>query len=598
MPDNLLAANTALFQRIFPDYPVAIPTEPSDSIKLITTPSNDVSALYKGRPLHSRRSPKREAQRIVERLQCDQDNWIVVFGFGLGWHVEELCIRFTDHRIIVLDPDPAPFTAAFFVRNLHPILTHPRLTLLIGSEAPLIDAVLSDIQYQQVTIVPHTPSVELNRPFYHAAQNRIHRLLQRRQVNHNTLKRFGKLWVRNFAANIAYNVQALPIVAAADQLSSVPGLLIAAGPSFDHAVHHLPELRRHCVLAAVDTALPLCLRHGIDPDIVVAVDPQYWNTRHLDRCGSSRALVVSESSAHPRIFRTLRGPFLFGESLFPLGKLLEKPLGSRGALGAGGSVATSAFEVLKMLGCREIFTIGLDLGFPDIQTHSRGSFFEETIHSIGTRKIPAEMKLWRYLVDGGKIDSHNYAGDPIRTDARMQVYQQWFALQLETNPHIKLRPLSTQGLAIAGAQPADIAEVLQRPDVRPLIDSKLRDVRAVSEQFGNNSEPLRPHIDQLLNGLAELETIATAALQHIDTAWNHPYTWDESWQQQLKQYDTALQQHSNKDVAGFLLQEALEDIQSVQRTDHPLAGSRTLYRALCDSIRFHYQQLKRAQKQL
>lgn len=579
--------NIHIFRQRFPDYPLEIPEGLPSGVVRLETPSGDWSVAIDGRSMHSRRAPRREAERLAERIAVDSDTWLVLFGFGIGYLAEAVARRYPHNKLIILDPDPRGFKAALQLQDMSWLLSHPEITLLIGPNAPRIDAALSDLNYHQLQIVSHTPSIEMQRQFFADAQQRIERLLQRRRVNHNTLKRFGKLWVRNYAANLQQNLQAVSIDSAADSFRGIPGVLIAAGPTFDEIVPHLQELRERCLLVAVDTALPLCLRHGIDPDFVVVVDPQYWNTRHLDRCGSSQAIAVSESSAHPRVFRQLRGPFLLGESLFPLGRLLDAPLDIHGALGAGGSVATSAYEVMKLLGCRQIFTAGLDLGFPDDQTHSSGSFFEERLHTIGTRLQPAAMLQWRYLVDGGKLQGRDYRGRPIATDARMQVYQQWFAMQLESSPEIRLQPLSETGLAIPGAHPAAMKAVLQHPARRREIDAVLGEIRSRSGDPQGRARRLRPHLAELQKGLQEIQEIAARAHRHIDAAWDSPAAWTSDWQARLDACDQAIRQHPAKDIVGFLLQEALDSIQAADKSDHPLQSSRTLYVALQESASFH-----------
>ncbi|AFG36870.1 motility associated factor glycosyltransferase family protein [Spirochaeta africana] len=585
--------NHRFFEQRFPGYPLGLTRDLPQGVEIIETPSGFPSARINSRLLHSSRDPVREARRIAEHTDVQPDAWLVVLGFGLGYLAQALCQRWADHRIIVVDPDPRPFLAACIAVDMSSLLQHPELTLLIGPDAPRIDSILSELHHQPVQVVAHRPSIELQAGFYSDTEQRITRVLQRRTVNHNTLKRFGKLWIRNFTANLPHNLGAVPLSTAAGRFQGVPGLLIAAGPSFDASIARLGELRERCLTVAVDTALPLCLRHGIDPDIIVVVDPQYWNTRHLDRCSTSRALVVSESSAHPRIFRELHGPFLFGESLFPLGRMLESVWGPRGALGAGGSVATSGFEVLRLLGCRTVYAIGLDLGFPDGRTHCSGSFFEERIHALGTRTSPAEHHLWRYLSDGGRIDAMDYAGRPMRTDARMQVYQQWFAMQLESDPDVELRPLSECSLAIPGAQPATHADVLAHQSKRHIIDRELSRLRSVTPDVQRNAELLQPQLAALAIQLQEVAAIATEALSHIQAAWDSPGRWTPDWLQQLDRYDASLRQHQAKDIAGFLLQEALQNIQSPPPGSHPLQGSHTLYSALLESTRLHQQLLDR-----
>ncbi|GAB6090275.1 motility associated factor glycosyltransferase family protein [Spirochaeta dissipatitropha] len=597
MPE-ILEKNRRMYRERFPAHPLQIPEHLPENAALIQTASGFPSIEIDKRLMHSKYNPKKEAERLLGSRKILEDEWIILFGFGMGYTALELCRQFPDHSLYIIDPDPTGFFAAFHYIDLEDLFGHRDLTLLIGLDAPPGDSVMGDIQYKQLHIIRHKPSVDRNIEFFHGTEQRLQRLLQRRKVNHNTLKRFGKLWLRNFTANIKINCSAAAVQLAEHKFTGIPGLLVAAGPGLNDILPQLVKLRNHCLIAAVDTALPILLQEGIDPDIVVVVDPQYWNTRHVDYCRNSNAIVVSESSAHPRVFRCLNGPFLFGDSLFPLGKFLEDCFGSRGKLGAGGSVATSAFEVLKLFGCTEIFCAGLDLGFPSGATHCRGSFFEERVHCLSTRYQTAEHLLWRYLVDGGKIPAIDYDGEPLQTDARMQVYQQWFSMQLIQNPDIHLHPLSRKGLKIDGAEPADWQDLLQREAARAYIDKNLKEIRAAAEAYSektpDNAGVLHSRIQTFLGSMHEIRKIAAEALRHIGKNWDQPESWNQNWITKLNTYDSQLREHEAKDVTGFLLQEALEEIQSEAIPGrHPLDSSKTLYSAICDSADYQIRLLER-----
>jgi len=149
-------------------------------------------------------------------------------------------------------------------------------------------------------------------------------------VNENTLRRFGRLWVRNLARNLGPAATSPGVERLEGLFAGMPALVLAAGPSLDAVLPHVRELSRRALVVCVDTALRSLLRFGVEPDFLVVVDPQYWNWRHLAGLESPSSLLVSETAAWPAIFRgSRRGTFL-GGSLFPLGRSIEAFAGGKG----------------------------------------------------------------------------------------------------------------------------------------------------------------------------------------------------------------------------------------------------------------------------
>ena len=128
-------------------------------VEIIPTRSNDVTARVGTVSLHSRYDPCREAHRMVEEFaiqnQTEFDGArtgkplkIVVFGFGMGYHVEEL-VRVMKRdgwqpefgRIIVVEPRYPLLRAAMESRDLSGILPH--VTVIAGPN-PDIEQELTD----------------------------------------------------------------------------------------------------------------------------------------------------------------------------------------------------------------------------------------------------------------------------------------------------------------------------------------------------------------------------------------------------------------------------------------------------------------------
>ena len=534
--------------------------------------------------MHSRRNPVREAERTVElAARGGEPAACICFGFGLGYFAEAAMRRFPAAEIFIVEPDISFFLGVLAARNLEALLSSDRTNFVLGLTPEDAAAGLSAIPEGNVTLLGAKSLYVRNAPFFDSVRLRIERLLNRREINRNTLNRFGTRWIRNLSSNLPVLAGATGVSEIKNLFRGVPSLVLAAGPSLDDIVPHLPRLADRMVVIAVDTSLRAVLAAGVDPDIVVVVDPQYWNARHLDRCVTN-SILVSESSSHPRVFRTSFRRTLFCSSLFPLGIHLESKLGDFGTLGAGGSVATTAWDLARYIGSKPIYMAGLDLGYPDLQTHYRGSMFEERAHKISRRDFPAEHAGFMALHDANPYLVPSVAGGSVLTDKRLVVYKWWFESQLESDPNTDTRTLSGRGIAIDGIRSSSIEEVLGLPPIREEIVGRLEET-----EFGSVAVPLTRVVRELIAELALLSTTTRGAVETCRTLIDGGRLTSRDLEI-LDDIDESIRSNMSKEIVGFLMQEALREVQD---TTDPMQRSLELYRQIGDSATFHIGQLSR-----
>jgi hypothetical protein len=223
-------------------------------------------------------------------------------------------------------------------------------------------------------------------------------------------------------------------------------------------------------VVAVDTSLRFLLRAGVDPDFTVSSDPQYWNARHLDCAahGGTDTCLVTEAAVYPMGIRYFKKKLLYA-SHFPDFRAFEEAVDPKGYLGAGGSVATTAFDLCFGLGASTILIAGLDLSFPNLKTHFKGALFEEKATAEANRLCPAETRSVRALRDGGAFYAPSPGGGRVLTDSRLSLYAAWFENRLRAVPVPSLC-LSEDGLAIAGMKTGLVQDALRLPKRRPEID--------------------------------------------------------------------------------------------------------------------------------
>ncbi len=411
----------------------------------------------------------------------------------------------------------------------------------------------------------------------------------RGRVNVDTLERFGPLWVRNLLRNLETFLAAPGVERIRGLFDGLPALVLASGPSLDAVMPRLRELAERCVVISVDTSLRACLAQGVQPDFVVLIDPQYWNSRHLDGTESPRTLLVAESATHPRALRLAPPTAFFMSSLFPLGRYLESFGSRKGELGAGGSVATTAWDLARVSGARPIVMAGLDLGYPGRATHFRGAFFEHRFLALSRRTMPAEQHAFAYLADAGPFPVRSNCGGTVLTDRRMAIYASWFEGQARRFPEVRTLNLSAGGVAVAGIEPATIEAVLAMPRCRREIDARIaRAARDARAEPAPDWSRLKGSLDELLRELGRARRVARDAVAAADRAARDPRALAE-----LDRSDAEMLEVGARDILGFLMQPIIHGIMEEKPGTDPVARTREIYLQMERSARLHEQLVRR-----
>ena len=569
----------------------------SCDVKTMEAGSGEITAMRKGILLHSKLDPRREAHRLVAGL-VDSD-CVVFFGFGLGYYVEEYLTGCSGGTAVVVEPDYELFRLALCVRDLTKVLKSPRFILILDARPEALAAVLNAFPFSTPGVLAPRSLVRFSEAYFEKLQAVVDSLAARREINRNTLKRFGRRWVRNLAANIRHLPAARKLEDLEGCFENVPALVLAAGPSIDRVLEQLPALAGRFLLFAVDTSMRAVLRAGVSPDFVVVVDPQYWNVRHLDGCSTEESILITESATYPAIFRRRFKTVYFGASLFPLGAALERDLGSFGKLGAGGSVATSAWDAARQMGCSPIFAAGLDLGYPGAGTHFKGGRFEEMQLHDADRFTPAETGNYRFVNDASPFLVESNSGGKVLTDRRLVIYKWWFENQLQMHTDIRCGNLSADGVRIEGMDYTPLADLL----AYPVIGREARAIEMPGPNAGNSpavkrKQLLEAAVSSLIDELESLHSLASRAYELTTMLHDRGGTLNEAVLENLNRIDLELLSHKAKDVAGFLVQdiaqEILEETRTGTKAEEIKRKSMRMYENLKESAAYHIDILERS----
>ena len=451
------------------DIPEDIPLHLLAPLEILPSKQNIPTAKEGGKFLHSAYNPLREAEQAASSAHSSisECSGCLFFSCGLGYAAIEYARLFPNDTIIIAEPDPRYFFTALSLVDFAPLFSHENFIIALGTG---IDSVVSLVEH--TSGLKHTALSENQAQSAHAADyfNALRSLIERNKrkvdINASTLEKFSKLWLKNTCRNINYLRDLEGISIFKDSCPpDLPCLILAAGPSLEEVLPHLAELKKRSLVIAVDTALRACLVSGVEPDFIVLTDPQYYAWRHIGGLKSPSSILITESAAYPAVFRFECKKIVLCASLFPLGSYIESKIGSKGALVAGGSVSTTVWDFARFIGAKEIFAAGLDLGYPDLQTHIRGSTFEEAIHTKSSRLFPAEKQGSGLLFGANMSLEEDYSGNKILTDSKMKMFAWWFeSKQEEFKDKIQSYSLSEKSLKIPGFKVAEMRELLNRAE--------------------------------------------------------------------------------------------------------------------------------------
>ena len=579
--------------------------------------------VLRGLSVHSKRDPEREAERLVEsetgqgaESDAGSEAPAIVLGFGLGYAVSALAAKFPDRPIIVAEKRADILKKALEVRDLRSLLSRSNLAFVLGGGESnrsggegVLGAVSMFGSSQGISppIIRNRALTSLDEDWYSEVDGKIKTWFSKTDINRATLRRFGKRWVGNLSKNLEA-VRDIPGISRLEGIlagKDIPVFLAAAGPTLDNAGPLLDEIYKRCLIVAVDTSLRFLLGRGIEPDFVVSVDPQYWNFRHLDRTSALKTHLVAESAVYPPVLRhSFGGVFLCG-SFFPLGRFLEDRLDPKGDLGAGGSVATSAWDFIRILGAGRVWIAGLDLSFPELKTHFRGALFEEKSHAESCRFAPAETWNFRALRGGQPFWAKSRDGGKVLTDKRLSLYASWFENRFSRFPALKNFCLNDGGLELKGLESGLIDELLALPERREEIDELLKKVfSAVKKDFysdetvKNRTELHKNAVNSLIKGLKGIKNLAEEAAlgAGLAASRNKQGRLEQRDQERaLKTLDAAnktITESAFKEIAGFLFPDTKDwETEIALETKDPLTRhlefSVRFYRALSEAAGYN-----------
>ena len=431
--------------------------------------------------LHSSYNPEREGMSTAQTLAGKNKETVIFMGAGLGWQFCAMAKMINGggaganvgtcpvKKLILVEPDPFHFFGALFYIDWSPVFEVKNLVIALGCPANSIIGLLegnsinigkTGLNSAYVYAIP--AFIMHARPYFDSVIALIERNRDKNDINAATYKKFEKLWIHNSMKNIEQISKRSTVQKFADSFSKSTKdfVVVAAGPSLEKLLPKMAEFKKQALIVCVETALHALLKSGVQPDFIVITDPQYYAYKHIAGLAAPQSILVCPLSVYPAVFRFKCREILLCSEMFPVSSFFEKQLGTFGDLGAGGSVASSAWNLCRMLGAQRIYFAGLDLSYPHGQTHIKGSSAEQSFHTGANRLLPVQKMNSSSRFGANPEYVFDYDGNQVLTDARMKMFAWWFESKIAATPDVKTYTLSRQSMRIPGVEVADVEHLM------------------------------------------------------------------------------------------------------------------------------------------
>ena len=237
---------------------------------------------------------------------------------------------------------------------------------------------------------------------------------------------FSSLWWDNFLKNQELIVKNRGVGVLGDHgnFLGVKSILVGAGPSLDKVLPYLFQIQSQCLIIACDAAMKPLQAAGVNPHIVVTLDPQKIIADFFVGVQSSRTLLIAPTIIHPEVLRVWKGKVLFFNKNAPDYQVLIDVCNHARhipQLTPGGSVLSVGYDLAFRLGCDPLVFIGQDLSFHAEKTHAKAS---------NHGKNNTEQVL---LKTSHKVKNIDIFGKEVTTVMSLSTSKEWFQWMFKAN---------------------------------------------------------------------------------------------------------------------------------------------------------------------
>lgn len=362
--------------------------------------------------LNSIYSPKREAERWVKKFEkIGKVTSLIMFGFGNGFFFNELELKTDSHAdIYIYEPDLDLFVFILYNFDLKNILSDKRTHFFV-KDINDKDLYIELSGKTNWTMLPtqlvccHPVYDRLYKEEYQKFLYIIEEYRYAMKMSKNTSVACAKKFTLNTIRNLEFVKNSNYLGDFFGKIDKkIPVIIVAAGPSLDKNIDELKNAEGKSIILATDSAVKTLMEHNINFDAIVTIDGnKYIEKFEGNYCENISIFTIPDAKYELLKQNKGRKIWISGQNFYE--EIYKKYGYDFPEYLAGGSVATAAFSIAKILGMQTIILIGQDLAYSGEITHSGQRIIEEKhieqkeiyIDGIYGEKVKTKQDWLRYL---------------------------------------------------------------------------------------------------------------------------------------------------------------------------------------------------------
>ncbi|WP_276353597.1 6-hydroxymethylpterin diphosphokinase MptE-like protein [Cohnella caldifontis] len=484
------------------------------------------------RSLYSKYDPELECRRWAESQSGTLEGAgdVLLLGVGLGYHALALISAYPDKRIFLYEPDLEMLLAAVHTVDIRPLLRSKQVSMFaVGSEESVKTELLLEI-YKFATgrlAIAATP---------HVTRNDLEELKQWESLvpemartyasDVGTIAHHQQVWIENVFRNLPKNLKTPTFYPLKGAFQGVPVVIAGSGPSLELEAERLRALQDHVLIIAAGTAAAGLQHLGIQPHLVVTMDPGEPNRIAFEHLDLKDCPLLYITTVKHEVVQDENDPYLMHGyfTMDVLSHYLMELRQENGVLLSTATVTGTAVQLAAHMGCTEITFIGQDFSYPQGKSYSSG---------VGHISMDEQKKN----VSAADLETPNVSGGMNRTNLSMLNLKEDVERLIKAFPWISFYNASPVGAVIEQTELRSLDQVLESNQDRRFTRDDVK--RAMQQRLSLYPPEAKTKLIQrtrnMQNALEEMEESIDRLKRAADQSTGSPKEWLERFERNWKE---------------------------------------------------------------
>lgn len=392
-------------------------------IELEKSKSGNLTLKYNNKYIHSKYDPVKEGIQFAEgNRELLNENIVVVYGLGLGYHIHAIAEKLKDDSVLYVFEYNKKLIE--YCKKVNKDIFNYKNTKIIGSTDSQFLRKFADSLRSVENIIIHKASLETIRESNKLLYNLINDFnIMKQHVDMDT--EIIKQSEENYKINTENNYKSINEFIEQFKKSNKPFIIVSAGPSVDNDLSKLKQNREKFNIISVGSAFRTLVKNRITSDAVVIIDTKPIVKKQFENLETYNIPLCFSATASMWAVELYNGPkYIFNTS-------------EHDEIKTRGTVAVSAMDIAIKCNAKKIILLGQDLAFINKKSHT--STFEETYGFKDDYTINTKMKTVKGV-----------NGECLNTTQGYITFKNKIESLIRENPHIKFINCS-KGAYIEGA---------------------------------------------------------------------------------------------------------------------------------------------------